>query len=61
MLLAALDRALTIQDMNIPGFRLHQLNGRASDHWSIQVSGHWRLRFEFQNGQAQIIDYEDYH
>ncbi|WP_028571799.1 type II toxin-antitoxin system RelE/ParE family toxin [Desulfonatronum lacustre] len=61
MLLAALDTAVTVQDMGIPGFHLHQLKGRDSDRWSVRVSGNWRLTFEFRNGQAHIIDYEDYH
>jgi proteic killer suppression protein len=29
--------------------------------WSIQVSGNWRLTFEFREGNAYILDYEDYH
>ena len=60
MQLAALDTATTIQDMDIPGFRLHQFKGEDSDRWSIRVSGNWRVTFEFTNGQARSIDYEDY-
>ena len=61
MQLAALDTALTIEDMEIPGYRLHQLCGRAKNRWSIWVSGNWRLTFEFVDGDVQILDYEDYH
>ncbi len=61
MLLAALDTAFTIEDMNIPGFRLHPLKGAEKGRWSIWVSGNWRLTFEFVNGDVHILDYEDYH
>ena len=61
MQLAALDTAQSIQDMNIPGFRLHPLKGAGRGRWSIWVNAHWRLTFEFQEGQAGVLDYEDYH
>ena len=61
MQLAALDTAQTIEDMDIPGFRLHPLTGKAKDRWSISVSGNWRITFEFQEGNAYVLDYEDYH
>lgn len=56
MLLAALDTAITIQDMDIPGFRLHRLKGKESEHWSVRVSGNWRLTFEFRDGQAHVVN-----
>lgn len=51
MQLAALDTAQTIDDMDIAGFRLHALKG----------DGNWRITFEFRDGNAYIVDYEDYH
>ena len=59
--LAALDTAQTIADMNIPGFKLHPLKGESRGRWSFSVSGNWRLTFEFREGNAYILDYEDYH
>ncbi|MCZ7558379.1 MAG: type II toxin-antitoxin system RelE/ParE family toxin [Bacteroidia bacterium] len=59
--MAALDTARTIDDMDIPGFRLHPLKGELHGRWSITVSSNWRITFEFQNGDAYIVDYEDYH
>jgi len=59
--LAALDTAYTIQDMDIPGFRLHPLKGKLKGRWSIWVSGNWRLTFEFKDGDVYLLDYEDYH
>ena len=61
MLLAALDTATTVDDMDIPGFRLHPLKGEARGRWSVWVNGNWRLTFEFHDGQARVLDYEDYH
>ena len=61
MQLAALDTAGTIDDMDIPGFRLHRLKGSDKARWSIWVNGNWRVTFEFVDGDAYILDYEDYH
>ena len=61
MQLAALDTAQIIEDMDIPGFRLHPLKGSERGRWSIWVNGNWRVTFEFENGNAFILDYEVYH
>ncbi|WP_026289428.1 type II toxin-antitoxin system RelE/ParE family toxin [Thioalkalivibrio sp. AKL12] len=61
MLLIALETATVIDDMDVPGFRLHKLLGLDPPRWSISVSGNWRLTFEFRDGQAYLLDYEDYH
>ncbi len=61
MQLAALDTAQNIDDMDIPGFRLHELSGSSRNRWSIMVNGNWRLTFEFRGGDAYLLDYEDYH
>lgn len=59
--LAALDTAHVMDDMDIPGFKLHALKGREKGRWSIRVNGDWRLTFEFKDGNAHVLDYEDYH
>ncbi len=61
MQLAALDTAQTIEDVDIPGFRLHPLKGEPRGRWSITVNGNWRVTFEFTDGNAYVLDYEDYH
>ena len=61
MLLAALDTAQSIEDMDIAGFRLHPVKGKDRGRWSIWVNGNWRLTFEFLDGHAHVLDYEDYH
>jgi proteic killer suppression protein len=59
--LAALDSAKVIDDMELPGFRLHPLKGGMAGRWSITVNGNWRMTFEFRDGNAYVLDYEDYH
>jgi proteic killer suppression protein len=61
MQLAASDTAQTIENMDIPGFRLHPLKGKMRGRWSIMVSVNWRMTFEFHDRNAYILDYEDYH
>ena len=61
MQLAALDTAQTIDDMDIPGYRLDQLTGDRKDIWSITVNANWRLTFEFTDGNVYVLNYEDYH
>jgi proteic killer suppression protein len=61
MLLAALDTTRSVEDMDIPGLRLHPLKGADRGRWSVWVNGNWRLTFEFRNGNAHVLDYEDYH
>ena len=59
--LAALDTARCIEDMDLPGYGLHPLQGQRKGCWSIMVNGNWRVTFEFANGDAHIVNYEDYH
>ena len=61
MQLTALDTAQSIDDMDIPGFKLHPLKGKLKERWSISVDGNWRIAFEFREGNAFVLDYEDYH
>lgn len=61
MLLTALDTAQSIEDMDIPGFRLHQLKGEERGRWSVWVNGNWRVTFDFKDGHAYVLDYEDDH
>jgi proteic killer suppression protein len=61
MQLAALESAHSIDDMDIPGYRLHQLTGDRKGIWTITVNANWRLTFEFEDGNVYILNYEDYH
>ncbi len=59
--LAQLNQAQAPRDMNLPGWRLHELSGKLAGHWSVTVSGNWRLTFRFEDGDAILADYQDYH
>ncbi len=61
MQLIALDTAHQIEDLEIPGYRLHQLKGSLKKFWSITVNANWRITFEFSDGNIYIVNYEDYH
>jgi toxin HigB-1 len=61
MQLVTLDTAFEIDDLDIPGYKLHPLKGDRKATWSISVSGNWRLTFEFVDGNAYLLNYEDYH
>jgi toxin HigB-1 len=59
--LAALDASVGPHGMNLPGWKLHQLAGNLVGHWSVTVSGNWRLTFRFDGQDAVLVDYQDYH
>jgi proteic killer suppression protein len=59
--LSALDAAESPLELNIPGYRLHQLKGDQKGVWSIAMSGNWRITFRFEHGGAHDVDLIDYH
>jgi proteic killer suppression protein len=59
--LGALNRAQKSTDMAAPGWRLHELTGNLAGHWSVDVSGDWRLTFKFAGTDAISVDYRDSH
>ncbi len=60
-ILDRLDACVNPQDMNLPGYHLHQLKGRSKGVWAVSISGNWRITFEFEGNDAINIDYLDYH
>jgi proteic killer suppression protein len=60
-LLTALDAADNVAAMDAPGWNLHSLQGSLTGHWSVKVNGNWRLTFRFIAGDAEVVDYQDYH
>ncbi|WP_343728484.1 type II toxin-antitoxin system RelE/ParE family toxin [Duganella sp.] len=59
-MLRQLDAADGPQDMNVPGWKLHSLKGRLQEHFSVHVSGNWRLTFRFEGIDAVLVNYQDY-
>ena len=60
-ILDRLDASVQPSDMDLPGYHLHQLSGRAKGIWSVRVSGNWRVIFTFEGEDATDVDYLDYH
>jgi proteic killer suppression protein len=59
--LAKLDSAKSAEDMRLPGWRLHRLEGDLKGYWAVSVSGNWRMTFTFEGEDAILVDYQDYH
>jgi toxin HigB-1 len=60
-ILALLETAETVEDMDLPGLDLHELRGNRKSSWALKVSGNWRVTFRLENGDAFDVNYEDYH
>ena len=58
-MLRALDAATRPEQVNLPGFYGHPLQGEA--RWSIRVTGNWRITFGWDGVDADAVDLEDYH
>lgn len=59
--LARLHASRSPDDMNMPGWRLHPLEGNLAEHFAVTVNGNWRLTFRFEGEDAVLVDYQDYH
>jgi proteic killer suppression protein len=59
--LETLNRAKSAEEMNLRGWRFHSLGGDLKNYYSISVNGNWRVIFQFENGDAYLVDYLDYH
>jgi proteic killer suppression protein len=59
--LTLLNVATKPEQMNVPGWRWHPLSKNLSGHWAVSVDGNWRLTFAFEDEDAILVDYQDYH
>ncbi len=60
-ILDRLDASTCPKDMNLPGYKLHELKGDMQGLWSVWVNGNWRVTFGFEGNNAVLVDYQDYH
>lgn len=58
--LTALHVAERLEDLNVPGFDFHSLQGKPK-RYSIHVNGPWCVTFEWFAGEAWRVDLEQYH
>ena len=63
LILTALNKASKIENLKIPSFRLHPLQGNLQGLWAITVQANWRITFAFDEvtKDVYIVDYLDYH
>jgi len=45
----------------MPGMNFHELIGNLKGHYSVSVNGNWRVIYQFESGDAILVDYLDYH
>ena len=60
-ILILLHAAEKVEDLNFPGAGLHPLKGDLKGYFAVTVTGNYRIIFEFENGNAYLVDYLDYH
>ena len=49
------------QDLAVPGFRLHPMQGKLQGFWAVTVRANWRVIFRFEDNDAADVDLVDYH
>jgi len=59
--LTSLNQATDLRQLHLPGYELHKWEGKWANKWSISVSGHWRITFDWINGEAHDVDLEQPH
>ena len=59
--LDALEASIVPEDMNIPGFDFHALQGFSPTRYTVHVNGPWCVTFEFDGADAVAVDFEQYH
>lgn len=60
-ILTALADAATIDQMDLPPYRLHALKGDLKGFHAVTVRANWRIIFRFEDGDAFDVDFVDYH
>ncbi len=61
LILARLDRAKTIEVMDVHSYHLHELKGDRKGTWSVTVRANWRITCCFEDGHAYDVNFEGYH
>ncbi len=56
----SLDAAAIPEEMNVPGFNFHRLQGKPV-RYTVHVNGPWCITFEWDGEDAVRVDLEQYH
>ncbi|MDE0344206.1 MAG: type II toxin-antitoxin system RelE/ParE family toxin [Boseongicola sp.] len=60
-ILVRLNASASLDDMDLPGFRLHRLKGEHAGHWVVTVSANWSVIFRSKDGHAADVGCLDDH
>ena len=58
--LLVFESAERLDDVNVLGLDLHKLRGKPL-RYSVHVNGPWCITFEWNDGEALRVDFENYH
>jgi proteic killer suppression protein len=59
--LEVLDGAISLRDLDLPGFRLEALKGDRKGQYSIRINDQYRICFTWRDGDAFDVEIVDYH
>jgi toxin HigB-1 len=60
--LLILDAATSLEDLRTPpGNHLEKLSGQRSGQYSIRINNQWRVCFQWDAGDAFVVEIADYH
>ncbi len=59
--LDTLEAAAKPEDMNLSGYDFHALKGFDPTRYTVHINGPWCITFEFKDGDAYRVDFEQYH
>ena len=62
-LLATLEAAMTLEDINQPDNDFHPLRGFNPTRYAVSVTGNWRITFAWNADEGAVVrvNLEDYH
>lgn len=61
LILTRLNASVCPEDMNLPGLRLHKLQGKLKEFYAVTLHANWRIIFRFEHTDAYDVNYVDYH
>jgi len=61
VILQVLDAASCPENLNLPGFGFHKLLGELKGYYAVTVRANWRIIFQFEDEDAILVNYIDYH
>jgi proteic killer suppression protein len=61
IILQLLDAAVRPEQMHLPGLEFHKLKGNLKNYYAVKVRANWRIVFKFEDEDAILVDYMDYH